>query len=450
MNDDRTIPNRPAGLPVRGMRLEVLRGPDVGRILQARGERMTIGTASGNDLQLTDPTVSRYHLELERRADHIVAKDLGSTNGTHIGRVQLQDQDACISLGTTLDLGQTSLRVDDGGVLLLELRGDEALGGLRGRSTAIQRLMATVANLAENDASVLVMGESGTGKDVVARAIHELGPRARHPFVTVDCGAVTPNLFASELFGHERGAFTGADRRHLGAFERASGGTLFLDEIGELPAAMQAALLGALERRRIRRVGGTEELDVDVRVVSATNRDLRAEVNKSAFRLDLYYRLAVVLVTVPALREHLEDIPDLVEHFLRETGEDRPLEALFPPAAMQELQAHRWPGNVRELRNLVEATLATGQPVPLGPSSPASASTSTSGHAQASPPGEAFELSYREARGAVLQEFEARYLRHLLARSQGNVRQAARLARMDRSYLIELLRRHGLSAAGST
>ncbi|MCZ7683815.1 MAG: sigma 54-interacting transcriptional regulator [Sandaracinaceae bacterium] len=233
---------------------------------------------------------------------------------------------------------------------------------LIGRSEVMRRAMAWVKRAARSDASVLLVGESGTGKELVARAIHDDGKRAEQPFVTVDCGALAPTLVASELFGHEKGAFTGADRQRAGALEMANHGTLFLDEIGELPSELQPALLGALERRTFRRVGGQAEVPVDVRVIAATNRDLRSEVNSGGFRLDLYYRLAVLRLELPPLRARTGDVVLLIEHFLRERGSPGPVSELFSEAELAELSRHHWPGNVRELRNLVEATLALGAP----------------------------------------------------------------------------------------
>jgi DNA-binding NtrC family response regulator len=290
---------------------------------------------------------------------------------------------------------------------------------------------------------VLLQGESGTGKELIARALHDQSPRANKPFVTLDCGVISPGLVASELFGHERGAFTGADRRHIGVFERAQGGTLFLDEIGELSPALQTALLGVLERRRFRRLGGAEELSVDVRVVSATHRDLRAEVNANTFRLDLYYRLAVVRLEVPSLHQRVDDIPLLVEHFLNEAGYAGPVAALVPPPLMATLQSHRWPGNVRELRNYVEAILAMGEPPSLEQATGRPGAT----HAPSPPaPSVALPLehSYREARQKVIEDFELQFLQALMERAGNNVSLAARLAQMDRSYLIDLLHRHHL------
>jgi DNA-binding NtrC family response regulator len=280
--------------------------------------------------------------------------------------------------------------------------------------------------------SALIIGESGTGKELAARALHEASPRSEKPFVVVDCASIVPTLVGSELFGHERGAFTGADRMHVGAFERAQGGTLFLDEIGELPLAIQPSLLGALERRRIKRVGGKDDIAVDVRVVSATHRDLRADVNAGRFRLDLYYRLAVVIVELPPLRERRNDVRMLVEHFVRESGETRPIDEAVPRGLLEALETHRFPGNVRELRNLVEAALATGENPILDAVAPSGAGPLLD---------RVLDAPYGAAREAVLAEFEERYLSHLLARSDNNVSKASRVAQMDRSHLTSLLRR---------
>ena len=421
-------------LPVGTLRVEVLEGPDAGRAVDAGSEALAVGTADGNDLVLADPTVSRFHLELRRRDDGVLVRDCGSTNGTRIGTLRVER--AVVPPGTVIKLGATSLRVGEGERGEVPLHGGDALAGLRGRSPAMRRLMAQVTRAARTDAAVHVVGESGTGKELIARALHELGPRAGRPFVTVDCGALAPTLVASELFGHEKGAFTGAERQRAGAFEAAHGGTIFLDEIGELPPALAPTLLGVLERRRFRRLGGQKDLSVDVRLVTATHRDLRSEVNAGTFRLDLYYRLAVVTIAVPALRERPEDVPVLVEHFLRELGHDGPVEDLISSATMQSLSRHYWPGNARELRNLVEATVAMGEAPALDAPAPP---------VQGDPFAPLLGRIYKDARAELLASFERRYLAALLERCGGNVSRAAREARMDRSYLIELLERHGLN-----
>ncbi len=416
---------------MQSLEATVIEGPDVGKHASARSEKLSIGTARGNDLQLTDETVSRYHLEMVGTAEGIAVSDPGSTNGTWVGGIRVQR--GVVPPKSILKLGKTTIRLGEGEALTLALHQEQTLGGLRGQSAVMRRLMAQVQRAAAKDVPVLLVGESGTGKEVAARALHQLGPRQAKPFVTVDCGALAPSLIASELFGHEKGAFTGAERQHAGAFEQADGGTLFLDEIGELDPALQASLLGVLERGRFKRVGGRSELAVDVRIVSATNRDLRAEVNAGTFRLDLYYRVAVVSLGVPALRDHAEDVPLLVEHFLRECGHDGAVAEVVSAETLDSWLRHRWPGNVRELRNLVEATVAMGEAPPLH-----------TGAVPSDPWSSLIGLPYKQARANLLHAFEARYLTDLIARAKGNVSAAAREARMDRSHLIDLLQRHGI------
>jgi DNA-binding NtrC family response regulator len=420
------------GIPVKSVEATVIEGPDTGKQASARSEKLTVGSARDNDLQLSDETVSRYHLELWASPEGVRLNDPGSTNGTWVGAVRVQS--GVVPPSSTLRLGKTTLRLGQGEPLTLALHKEETLAGLRGQSPLMRRLMAQLQRAAGRDASVLLVGESGTGKELCARALHDLGPRRDKPFVTLDCGALSPTLIASELFGHEKGAFTGAERAHTGAFAQAHGGTLFLDEIGELPPSLQTTMLGVLERGRFKPLGGRAEIEVDVRVVSATNRDLRAEVNAGSFRLDLYYRLAVVCLSVPPLRDHPEDVPLLVEHFLRECGHDGAVEEVVDRPTLESWLSHRWPGNVRELRNLVEATLAMGEPPSLLDSpSPASGD----------PFSALLPLGYKQARAKLLHDFEERYLTSLLERCEGNVSKAAREARMDRSHLIDLLQRHG-------
>ncbi|MEM6789725.1 MAG: sigma 54-interacting transcriptional regulator [Myxococcota bacterium] len=458
---DRTmaIPHLREKLSVKTIRATVAKGPDVGQ--RAEGERVTVGSAEGNELQLEDPTVSGYHLELVGTDRGIEVVDLSSTNGTRYAGAWIRSVE--VAPGVRLELGNTALELDVGADAEVALHPSDALGGIRGRSDGIRRMMAFIAKVADSHSSVLVIGESGTGKELVAQALHEGSPRADGPFVTVDCGAMTAGLVRSELFGHERGAFTGADRQHIGAFERAHGGTVMLDEIGELPAELQTTLLGVLERRRIRRVGGTQEIPIDVRVVAATNRDLRHEVNEARFRLDLYYRLAVVPVRVPPLRDRTSDLPLLIDHFLRECGHDGPSALLFSPDHMRRLTAYGWPGNVRELRNLVEATVVTGEAQAPGflalegPASMASPGSSAAGFdeptVETDPATQRegaptllvdYGLPYKEARAALLHRFEEEYLERLLEGAAGNVSKASRMAKMTRSHLFELLRRHGL------
>jgi DNA-binding NtrC family response regulator len=447
MEAKETLPRQSAGLSVTSLRVEVAEGLDAGAAETAEADTLTIGSAPGNDLVLTDPTVSRYHVELRRVAHGISLTDLDSTNGTFVEGVRVRQ--GVVPAGRVLVLGATKLRIANGGSVVVSLHDGDNLRGLRGSTPIMQRLMARIERASLSDKPVLVVGESGTGKELCARALHDLGPAARGPFETVDCGALAPNLVASELFGHERGAFTSADRQHIGAFERAHGGTIFLDEIGELPADLQTALLGVLERRRFRRVGGRVDIPCSVRVVAATNRDLRAEVNRGTFRLDLYYRLAVVVLTLPPLRERPEDVPLLIDHFLRECGHVGPASELFSPEALDSLRSHGWPGNVRELRNVVESTVAMGEPPELVDARPGTTELpAAEGDADGAPTADLVDsllgLPYKAARDRLLRHFEGRYLARLLARTKGNVSQAAREAKMDRSHLTDLIGRHNL------
>ncbi len=423
-------------LTVTTLAVEVATGPDQGARATAPFERLTIGTSRGNDLVINDPTVSRYHLELINKKDGVAVRDLGSKNGTWLGETRLER--AQILAGSELQLGRTRIIVQDGESTVVETHQGLELHGLLGANPTIRRMMSTVRRVAKTQVAAVISGESGTGKELVARAIHEESDRSHAPFVVIDCGALTPSLITSALFGHEKGAFTGADRKHSGAFERAHGGTLFLDEVGELPLELQPQLLGVLERKRFLRVGGTSEIDIDVRVVAATNRDLRAEVNRGRFREDLYYRLSAINIEVPPLRERTEDLPLLSEHFLRETGSNKNAAEVFNSTVLAQMERHDWPGNVRELRNFVEVLIAVGEPPPqrpatLGPGGPASLMDE-----------ELLSLRYGDARSAVLHRFEQLYLTRLLETSKGNVSSAARSASMDRSYLIKLLGKHKL------
>lgn len=446
-----TVRQEVRSLPIRHVSVRVLAGPDQGKEVRARADTLSVGTSQDNDLVLTDDTVSRYHAELHAHRGLVDVRDLGSTNGTFANGVRIER--AAIKSGTQLDLGRTKLLVTGDEPAEIEVPAAEALGQLRGRSPAMRRLIADVERVARTDVSVLLTGETGVGKEAVAEAIHAASSRASGPFEIVDCGVLAPSLVASELFGHERGAFTGADAQRIGAFERAEGGTLLLDEIGELPMPLQSALLGALERRSFKRLGGEKTVQVNVRVLAATHRDLRLEVNAGRFRQDLYYRLAVVQLRVPPLRDRPDDIPVLVEHFLREAGRTGPVQEVIPDSVMQHLEAHQWPGNVRELRNFVDAALALGAEGALDsqPGEPTGGRASAGDAAQAHagsflrrPLAELYALKFKDARELALRDFEAAYLKALLERTDDNVSKAARVSDIHRSYLNLLLKRHQL------
>jgi DNA-binding NtrC family response regulator len=430
MSDIETkLQQRPGVAVVSTLRVEVIDGPDRGAHASS-SDALSVGTAKDNALVVGDFTVSRYHLEATPHPGGVLVTDLGSTNGTYVGAVRIER--AIVPPGTAITIGGTTIRFDDAVRRTLQTAGEvQKSAGMIARSPQMLKLFADLERIASTPTSVLIVGESGTGKERVAEALHA-GSGRSGPLITIDCGALASSLLQSELFGHERGAFTGADRVHVGAFERAHGGTVFLDEIGELPANDQVSLLGVLERRRIRRVGGAAEIELDSRVIAATNRDLRAEVNNGRFRHDLYHRLAVVVLRLPPLRERRDDIPPLVEHFARELGAYGSLEALFGAETLARWQRHPWPGNVRELRNAVEAALVVGP----GAFTEAPPPPQADGDAPLGP--------YKDARAAVVREFEHGYLTRLLAEANGNVSQAARAAKMDRSHQIDLLHRHGL------
>ena len=425
---------------VHKLRVAVTAGPNTGASCAPEdGARLSIGTSEDNALVLVDTAVSRYHLELQRTPAGVEVVDLGSRNGTWLGTVRITR--AVVPAGTTLRIGDTTITVEDAGSsveppLPTDIpRSTELVG----ESEAIREVARLIHRVARVDSSVLIQGETGTGKEVVARAIHEASPRRDHELVVVDCGSLPATLIASTLFGHEKGAFTGADQRRAGAFERANGGTVLLDEIGELPLDLQPALLGVLERRAFTRVGGSQSISVDVRVVAATHRDLRAEVNAGRFRADLYYRLAVAKILVPALRERPEDVEPLVAHFVQRLTGVAELGPLAP--ALDQLRAHPWSGNVRELRNVVEAALVMGE-LDLGLGGRSESGQSPQPLAASATAGTI--ASYRDARAAALSRFEVEYLRTLIERADGNASEAARIARMDRPYLLTLLRKHGL------
>jgi two-component system, NtrC family, response regulator GlrR len=416
--------------------LVVTQGPDAGATFTSAGERAVIGTHESADLVLKDETVSRFHCEIDRSGGAAVARDLGSRNGTAIDGVAVVA--GYLREGSTLLVGRTELRFElRSEPVKVPLSEQDHFDAMVGRSVAMRRVFALLERAAASDATVLLEGETGTGKEVAAESIHRMSARREGPFVVVDCASIPPDLLQTELFGHEKGAFTGAAAAREGAFEVANGGTIFLDEIGELSLDLQPKLLRALERRQVKRVGGNRYVPVDVRIVAATNRSLRTEVNERRFRSDLYYRLAVVEVRLPPLRARPEDLPLLVERILEGLGAaDRPEAApLVTAEFVSVLARHRWSGNVRELRNYIERCLALREQPPLG----AAPEDDAGGGARP-----AFDQPLRIARERWTRHFERRYVEELLQRSDGKVAIAARAAGVDRMYFYRLLWRYGL------
>jgi transcriptional regulator with GAF, ATPase, and Fis domain len=425
------VASRLAAFTFRRFRVSV-----VGDTAEATSDdaELTIGTAPGNQLVVADPTVSRHHCAIRVTPRGFQLRDLGSTNGTWLGG-HLVDS-AYLKPGSTFRVGTVSVKfefLDD--EIHQELSADDRYGDAIGQSPAMRAIFATLAKVAASDSTILLEGETGTGKGLIADLIHRQSHRANGPFVVVDCASIPPTLIESELFGHDKGAFTGAQAARTGAFEAANHGTVFLDEIGELPIDLQAKLLRALEERVVKRIGSTRTMKLDVRVLAATNRDLREEVNRGGFRADLYYRLNVLRVRVPPLRERREDIALLVQHFYRIfTGND---DAIAPDALVVPLRDHAWPGNVRELRSAVERAVLMADPASWLDEPAADAPVQNA-------PEFDDALSFREAKERSVARWERWYLGELVARNGGSLSRAARAARMDRAHLRELLRKRGV------
>jgi transcriptional regulator with GAF, ATPase, and Fis domain len=412
--------------------IEVLSGPNAGQATELSGDEIRIGSGRGNHLVLLDSTVSRHHatLRLDRAGIRVV--DAGSSNGTRLDGARIRD--AWARSGSTLECGTTTLRL---GLLQsyveVPVSAREQVGGLLGRSAVMRRVFTLLERVAATDDPVLIEGETGTGKELVAEAIHEESPRSGEPFVVFDCSAVSPSLLESELFGHVRGAFSGAVSDREGVFEAADGGTLFLDEIGELPLELQPKLLRALERLEVRRVGANLPRRVDVRLVAATNRHLQNEVAKGRFREDLYYRIAVVTVHVPPLRERGGDVALLAEHFAREMAGREGRLAGLPPKVLVALAQQAWPGNVRELRNAVSRAMSgiEGTPTTAPPGARAPAPVNV-------------DVPFHEARDRLLEEFEVAYFSEALRRTGGNATKAAELTGVNRKFIQRAIQRHKL------
>jgi transcriptional regulator with PAS, ATPase and Fis domain len=336
---------------VRDAEIVVVDGPDAGNRVSCAGGTIAVGSGVECDLRLRDPLVSRRHVDIQADVRGIRIVDRGSRNGTFFAGARVGQ--VLVTEDAELKVGATHLRIQLGREPLdVPFSRRTTFGAAVAHSEAMRHVFSLLEVTAQKDVTVLLEGESGTGKEVLAAAIHAESPRKNGPFVIVDCGAIPANLVESELFGHEKGSFTGAIAMQQGAFERAHKGTIFLDEIGELPLDAQPKLLRALEARAVRRIGGKEPTPFDVRVVAATNRRLKEAVRCKEFRQDLFYRLAVVHIAVPPLRERRDDLPLLAERFLKQATGDAA--AKVPEAVARLLQSYDWPGNVRELRNVID------------------------------------------------------------------------------------------------
>jgi DNA-binding NtrC family response regulator len=379
------------------------------------------------------PQVSRFHCEFELSPRGLIVRDLGSSNGTFVEGVRIAE--AFVTSGQTLVLGTATLEVTLQGENSISTSTNEAFGSLVGTSTTMRSVFAQLEKAASADITVLIEGETGTGKEEAAAALHQRSSRSGKPFVVIDCSALPATLLESELFGHERGAFTGAQSARAGAFEDAAGGTVFLDEIGELPLDLQPKLLRVLEARQFRRLGSNVVRSAEVRVVAATNRDLRREINEGRFRADLFYRLAVLRIRMPALRQHAEDIPLVAKRILASLGASAAqVASLCTPPFLSSLRTAPWPGNVRELRNHLETCLlfVEGLPVPASPDG---------GPVPNSPVNIDLSHSLAEERRRHTAAFERAYVDALLSHHENNVNAAAAAAGVDRAYLYRLIKK---------
>jgi DNA-binding NtrC family response regulator len=426
-----------AHAPVHAVTGYVLEGPDEGFHFPLGRNPVALGKAADCPLRLSDPLVSGRHVELSVEGAAIRVKDLGSTNGTWIGPNRIGD--SLVPVGTVLVIGKTRIHLRGRDLNEVRPSAATAFGELVGRSIAMRQLYGVLERVAKTDATVFMDGETGTGKELVAKAIHAESGRKRGPFKVLDCSAVVAELISSELFGHVRGAFTGADRDREGLFEAASGGTLFLDELDSLPEALQSNLLRVLESRTITRVGDQRERAVDVRLIAASRRPPEDLVDEGKLRDDLHFRLAVVRLTLPPLRDRLEDLPGLCSALLERAGAGHI--AVEEGSALERLRGHPWPGNVRELRNALEGGLALAptdatrlEDLPLR----LRAARSVSGGELHS------SLPYKEAKEAVVAGWEGRYLAQAFDAHGGNLSRTAEALGLSRMHLRTLLTRHGL------
>jgi DNA-binding NtrC family response regulator len=424
----------------RFARLRVIDGPDAGLEADLPPVGAVLGAERGCDVVLTDPSVSRRHCSVVPTATGFAITDLGSKNGTTIDGVAITKVTA--PPGVAVRLGKTLIQLlpADEPVAIPPSTNDH-FGAMYGDSPAMRQVFAVLERAARSDAPVLFLGESGTGKELAARAVHDASPRKDGPFVVFDCGASTETLIESDLFGHVRGAFTGAAADRQGAFAAAHGGTLFLDEIGDLPIGLQPKLLRMLEAGEVVPLGGRKSERFDVRVVAATHRDVFGEVARGGFRGDLYYRLAVVEVHLPPLRQRHGDLAALIRRFLERAGRGD-LAAQVGGATLDKLERYHWPGNVRELRNVMTRAVALAAPGDEFAALPILLRPTTA--ATDGPPPIRADRPFHEAKDEHVARFEREYLADLLVRAGGNLSQAARTAGLERKFLYRLLERAGL------
>jgi len=422
-----------APAPLPGCVVHVVMGDSAGQKLELVKGMATLGRGDSCELTLEDRRISGRHLSIEVVEDGFLVSDLGSKNGTYYLGTRIQS--AVVPLGATLRVGETRLLLSSRQPPRDDLYSKRSrYGALVGSAPSMRRLYATLERLEATDYTTLILGETGVGKELVAREIHRHSPRAKGPYEVVDCASLTPTLIESELFGHTRGAFTGANTSYDGAFKRAHGGTTFLDEIGELPLELQPKLLRVLESHQIRALGSGDTIDVDTRIIAATNRDLETAAEEGRFRKDLFYRLAGMTIVVPPLRERREDIPMLVQALLEDMGAK---DVKLAPATLEHfMTGSAWPGNVRELRNALARFRATGA-TPLEFGSDTDIATEVSLPLDTN-------KSFQQEKKRLMDSFERDYLSRQLSQADDNISQAARASGMERTQFKRLLKKHGL------
>ncbi len=449
------LDGKPKEIFIRKGKLEVIDGPDKGKTLSIDRNVIRVGSKETNDLALSDGTVSRHHFEIEQLKNGYLLRDLESTNGTYVEGLKVRE--VFLKPNSTIQVGDTAIRFysADEKVKIVPSK-EERFGDMIGRSQKMREIFGLLEKIAPTDVTCVIMGETGTGKELVAKAIHYNSRRAKKPFIVFDCGSVPPTLIESELFGHEKGSFTGAVMSRPGVFELADGGTIFLDEMGELGLDMQPKLLRVLEQRESRRVGANRSTKVDVRVIAATNRDLKEEVRQGRFREDLFFRLSVVSLTLPPLRERKDDIVPIVKHILGKSAFNKDKDgkqkvSQISPEAEAVLTGYDWPGNVRELHNVVERAVSfcegdtiQGKDIP---DHMRMKSEGGSGIAGGEVPPVDSSLPFKEAKDKLLDAFEREYLIDLLRRNDKNISKAAKEAEIDRKSISRLLKKHGIRLA---
>lgn len=424
-------------------KLTVVNGPQKGEEFILTRPIIRVGTKSDNEIVIKDDTVSRTHFQITQSKDGYLCQDAESLNGVFINGIRVKE--AFVSEGSIIRIGSTELKflpMDETFEVVPSKKSRYA--NLIGGSMAMRKIYTIIDKIASSDVTVIIEGESGTGKELVAAAIHEKSKRNKKPFVVFDCSAVAENLIESELFGHEKGSFTGATGLRHGAFELADSGSIFLDEIGELNIDMQPKLLRVLENRSIRRVGGDRTMPIDVRVVAATNRHLESEVKQGNFREDLFYRLNVVPIFLPPLRKRKEDIPMIVEHFIEQHNEENPDRTCegISTSAMELLLAYDWPGNVRELKNTISRAFSFMEGKQILPDDIPERVRVPIARAELDI---REDLGFKDAKEQWVASFEKQYLAEILKKNGFNISAAAKEAGIDRKSVQRLIRKYNLN-----